>query len=229
MEELGYRVGRYDEATGRLVGLSRRDQVMYRLSPDHLPPFMRLTEHPLVPYVAFDFANSLTWAESPWAVPMDEALAECDMVRTVGDASGVSLRSLTLPYAFLFTTLHLFREAWFERTAAEKTTLGFFCDIVRFWRRYRPELCSILPDMVERFGLADPVSWVCAHTDEIFGTSITVDLGLQQHATDTWLHSARGTDGRPLSWKGTMRARLQRKDGLDLHPVSQPTAPGVQQ
>jgi len=46
---------------------------------------------------------------------MTEVLADLDTVETIVGTDTIQLPSLTGPYNFLFTVMHLFREAWFER------------------------------------------------------------------------------------------------------------------
>ncbi len=212
MADLGYVVGHYDWSTGSIIDLPRQTEIMYRLNPDHLPHYIRLTHQVPVPFVAIDFANSLTWTRSPWHVPMEEALAEITSVSITDnqELENEALPTLSVQYLFLFTVLHLFREAWFQRTAPF-TKLAQFCDIVRLWSREKDALRNRLPTILEQHALVEPVAWVCEHTDSIFGTSIVRELCLQGQVSDKWLHSAYGLDGSNLTWVGTMRNRLSRK------------------
>lgn len=212
MTALGYRIGIYDWSIGTIVPLPREREILYRLNPDHLPHHLRLTQRELIPYIAVDFANSITWARSEWQVPMDVVMADLTSttvtyINDQGDPKRSKLPSLSVEYGFLFAILHLFREAWFQRTASN-ITLGQFCDIVRLWHRERDTLRNLVPRLVDRYNLADPVAWVCEHTDSVFGSSITDDLQLRGQVSDAWLQSTHGTDGIDMFWAGTMRERL---------------------
>ena len=217
MIELGYVVGEYDWTARSIVDLPRHKAIMYRLSPDHLPHHLRLTQDPLVPYVSIDFANSLTWTKSPWHIPMEEVLAKTTSVPTVDtrEIAHSELPTLLLPYSFLFTVLHLFREAWLQRTS-RRTKLVQFCDIARFWHREREVLQRRLPAIIKRHNLAKPLAWVCGHTDALFGTRIAEELAIRGEASDRWLHSARGIDGSDLLWAGSMRDRLRDRRDIQL-------------
>ncbi|MER6691794.1 nucleotidyltransferase family protein, partial [Streptomyces minutiscleroticus] len=103
----GYsRNAKYDTSTRALVPRSKAELRVYQLSPDHLPHYLRLTPDPVLPYIAVDVANSLTWHTSSWQVPMEDVLTE---LRSVETGPGKYLDALMPHYAFLFTCLHLFR------------------------------------------------------------------------------------------------------------------------
>ena len=155
MSQLGYAVGEYDWSSGSTVALRRHKDIMYRLNPDHLPHHLRLTQQMLVPYVAIDFANSLTWTNSAWSVPMEDVLAEIARVSTtnISELEHGELPPLSVQYSFLFAVLHLFREARCQRTAGS-TNLAQFSDIVRLWRQEQDTLRSRLPDVVKRHALS---------------------------------------------------------------------------
>lgn len=205
---LGYRPrSTFDPVTGELRDLSRAKQIIYQLNPDHLPHFYRLIDDLCVPVLCVDVANSLTWHNSDWQVPMDAVLAEIWSVEVVG---GARLPSLSPAHSFLFLCLHLFREGWVERfVQSGDVSLAQFVDIARAWLRSSAEVRARVRADLVAFDLAEPVAWVCGHTDALFGSEMVAELGLTAFAGRDWLASAQGGGGRRLTWSGDMRERLR--------------------
>lgn len=173
-----------------------------------------MTGDAAVPVVVVDVANSLTWHGSPWNVPVE--LTHHD-ARSVTVLDGHELPAMAPPHALLFVCLHLFREGWFERTIRTKDiSLAQFADVALAWQSLDPLQRQELAAIVRDCGLEEPMAWVTAHTDSLFGDSMTEDLGLVEVATPTWLSSARSVGGVTLHWHGTMRERLRFSGSLDL-------------
>lgn len=211
MTDLGYTNGVYERRTHTIGSLPSKTRMLYRLSPDHLPHFIRLRDDEETPFSLIDFAYSLTWHGSQWQVPMDEVLAERGRltVPAGGGSPALDLPTLREPYSFLFAVLHLFREAWFERTARVRdVTYGGLTDVYRAWQRSGDDIAAPLRDVIDRHGLHDPVRWVAAHTDTVFGTSIAATLGLAADPDDPWLRSARSLQGQQVQWTGSIHDRL---------------------
>lgn len=205
---------RFDSASGSLLPIGRAAARVYQFSPDHLPHFHRLTGDAAVPVVVVDVANSLTWHGSPWEVPVK---LTHDGARPAAVLDGRELPAMAPPHAFLFICLHLFREGWFERTIKTKDlSLAQFADVALAWRSLGPLERRELAAIVHEYGLEEPVAWVTAHTDSLFGDSMTGQLGLAEAATPAWLSSARSSGGMTLHWPGTMRARLRSSGSLEL-------------
>lgn len=216
LEALGYRTGHFHRSRGEVVPLDRKSAVMYTLHPDHLPHFARATGDPVVPYVAVDVANSLTWFDSPWQVPVGPCLERARPHPLPGvDAAVPALDPAT---HFLFTALHLFREGWFENSIQSGTdvSLAKFSDLHHAWAAWGPEIRDELRAMLDRFGLHEPVLWVLEHLDRTFGTGVCEDLGLAGRVTEEWLHSAKPGTGPLLHWRGTMRQRLHSRNRASL-------------
>jgi len=214
MTKLGFRVGSYDWRTRGVKEPDRRERVMTRLYPDHLPDFVRLTEDPVIRYINVDFATSLTWTRSPFHVPVESALAEVVPLVLPGHP-GVSVPRLSTTFQFLFTVLHLFREAWlveWDEWAGNDVNLMKFGDVVRLLRTYEETLVTeALVQNMEQYGITDAILWVLEHTDRALGTSFVPALGLAGRASESWLASACAVGGKRLQWKGTMRERLHCK------------------
>ena len=218
MDQLGFESGLFDWRQRRVVPLSRRDLITHRLNPDHLPNFARPSGDPVVRHLYVDFANSLTWTSSPYEVPVEEALAE-RRLQPIPGVDGVELPCFTPEYQFVFTALHLFREAWFERwmEADQDVNLMKFGDLVRLWERERESLSRPeLVELLEGYGIVGPVVWVLEHLDRTLHTSIVAALGLQERVTEEWLTSAYKSGGQLRQWRGTMRQRLHSKDRAAL-------------
>lgn len=228
LEDLGYaRNKRYDPRLHQLVDLPRRDQVMYRLSPDHLPHFMRVLDGECVPFLMVDVAFSLTWHASPWQIPTAEALDRIVEVPVTDDGAVAALPTLHPVHEFLFAALHLFREGWVERTAVKSDVrLTQFADLLRVWRQRAAEHREAVVGRIAAHGLELPLAWACAHTDTLFGSEMTGELGLADHRDADWLRSARGADGSCRYWSGDIRKRLADPAPLHLTTGEPPRLPG---
>ncbi|WP_069867506.1 nucleotidyltransferase family protein [Streptomyces malaysiensis] len=216
--DLGYTPdAAFDPETGKLKEISRLDQRMYRMSRDHLPHLRMLTDDICVPHISVDVANSLTWHGSRWQVPMRQVI---ERIETVPVLNGSTLPALSAPHAFLFLCLHVFREGWLQRTIVTKDlALSQFADILRQWRRSSPDLRRDIQAAIEEFGLAEPMAWVCGHTDALFRTRLLEELGLTEQADPLWSASAQGAGGQPLTWHGDMRRRLRESTPPALSPL----------
>ncbi|MFI9504934.1 nucleotidyltransferase family protein [Nocardia sp. NPDC052566] len=191
----------WDPATKTLVPRSRTELRTYQLSPDHLPHFHRVVADLLVPVVIVDVANSLTWHNAPWTVPMDPVM---DTRRTDPE-----LPVLSAEYSFLFTCLHLFREGWLDRfTRIKGIALALFGDVLREWRRLDAAARKSVGQIIGEHDLFRPMAWVCRHTDLLFDTTIADELDLLEYAAPEWLAEAMGADGRTFHRPGGSTALL---------------------
>ena len=208
MTALGFRPGRYN-SDRRAIELDRRTELLYRLNPDHLPHFSRLNDDLILPCIMVDFANSFTWTNSAWQIPMDRCLSELRH-------HPIPNREVTLPrlaptFELLFTILHVFREAWLQQSegAALEVDLVRFADVLHCFNSQREEIThGDFRSVVDEFGLKDPVLWVLEHLDRVLGTDVVRSLGWDGIVSGEWLASARAPGGRQLRWRGTMRQRL---------------------
>jgi hypothetical protein len=214
MHRLGYETGLFDWQTGSVTPLSRRDMITHKLNPDHIPNLARPTGDPVIRHTYVDFANSLTWASSPYDVPVEDALAtRC--FQPIPGVEGVQLPCFSPEFQFVFTILHLFREAWFDRWLEidQDVNLMKFGDLVRLWNRDRERLEKAeLVEMLENYGIVGPAVWVLEHLDRTLHTSIVPALGLEGRVTEDWLASAYASAGALHRWYGTMRQRLHSKN-----------------
>ena len=228
MRDLGYETGHYDWATYQLTPLKREERAVFQLNRDHLPHFLKPIKDAVIPCIYIDFASSLTWTRSPFEIPVSVALSEIDFQSIPGD-SATMMPCFKPKFQFIFTVLHLFREAWVYREGWVSTinkgweddvTLGKFADVVRLWQSYEEAIiASSFTDTIEEYQLTAPVVWVLEHTDRTFKTNIVSTLGLKEKVSEDWLHSSGGSGGKLITWKGTMIDRLlcKNRQGLFIY------------
>ncbi|WP_280345113.1 nucleotidyltransferase family protein [Nocardia abscessus] len=212
--DLGFEFGTYDRHKHRIDPLNREDELVYRMYPDHLPHAVKMRNDPLVSFVMVDFAFSLTWFQAPWQIDMDRALSSPMSVRPKEDFACAqvfpgSISSLSVPFLWLFTVLHLFRETWIERDAMQGgSTLAQYRDVIQLWKIMSPEAKSEARLIIMESRTAFPVKWICEHTDKIFGTSICDELDIGDPLPGYLLYTGLGSGGTVLTWDGTMEHRL---------------------
>jgi hypothetical protein len=207
MQELGFRPF-FDWAKD-----ARREEISSRLNPDHLPKLARDVDQPGIRTVQVDIANSLTWTKSPFNVPVEEAL-ENPVEQPVPGTRGVSLPCFRPIYQFLFTVLHLFREAWLQKFVdlGSDVSLMKFGDVIRLIDRHRNELTGgELLRIMEIHNVTHPVAWVLRHMDETFDAHALELLGLQKHGDEQLLAAQMRSPAYVGAWGQSMRERLQSK------------------
>ncbi len=210
LAKLGYEIGQYDPFKNTINPMPRKELMIYKMHPDHLPPYVGLTGDPLVGAIGIDFSFSFTWFNSTYHVPLERAFEETRAVSFPGIADG-QLFMFNPVYQFIFTSLHLFREAWFERWIEfeQDVNLLKFTDIVRLWIAYGEEIkASGFSDLLVAFGITKPVTWVLEHMDRTFNMDVVDTLELRDHVDVGMLFSAYSADGEERPWNGTMRKRL---------------------
>ena len=201
---------------------ARREEISSRLNRDHLPKLARDVDHPGVRLINVDVANSLTWTKSPFDVPVEEAL-ERRVDHPVPGMPGVSLPCFRPRYQFLFTALHLFREAWLQKFVDFGNDVGLmkFGDVIRLIDRYRAELSDgELLRIMETHRVSDPVAWVLRRLDDTFHTHTLELLALENHGDEQLLASQLQSSGYVRASGQSMRERLQSKTRLCLRPVT---------
>lgn len=217
--ELGYSMGTFDYETGKIKPHSRELMIKYKLSPDHLPSHILLTGSIIVPFIEVDIANSLTWTSCPFQIPVELALENIIYQSLLG-SEDIQLPIFSSQFQFIFTILHLFKEAWIEITLdmnGKDVSLSKFSDVVRIWRTYKNQLQNQeFVAILEQWSIVEPVLWVLEHLDRTFQTNIVSDLGLEGRVTEEWLSSASANNRISRQWHGTMRERLFSRDRHQL-------------
>ena len=200
----------------------RREEISSRLNPDHLPKLARAIDQPGTRTIQVDVANSLTWTRSPFDVPVGEALQD-PVEQSVPGMPGVGVPCFRPIYQFLFTVLHLFREAWLQKFVdfGNDVSLMKFGDVVRLIDQHRDELTDgELLRTMEAHNLTDAVAWVLRRLDETFQTHTLELLGLEKHGDEERLASQMQSSGYVRAWGQSMRERLQSKTRGSLRPAA---------
>ena len=201
---------------------ARREEISSRLNPDHLPKLAREIDQPGSRIINLDVANSLTWTKSPFDVPVEQALKEAVEQPVPGTPRG-SVPCFRPTYQFLFTVLHLFREAWLQKFVDFGNDVGLmkFGDVIRLIDRDRNELTDgELLRIMEAHNVAHPVAWVLRHLDEIFQTNTLELLALEKHGDEELLTSQMSSSGYVGAWGQSMRERLQSKNRGSSRPIA---------
>jgi Uncharacterised nucleotidyltransferase len=192
---------------------ARREEISSRLNRDHLPKLAREMDQPGTRIINIDIANSLTWTKSPFDVPVEEAL-ENPVEQPVPNMPGVSIPCFRPVYQFLFTVLHLFREAWLQKFVDFGTDVGLmkFGDVIRLIDRDRNELTDgELLRIMQAHRVTDAVAWVLRHMDETFQTRTLELLALEKYGDEKLLASQMQSSAYVGAWGQSMRERLQSK------------------
>lgn len=222
--DLGYEIGHFDWTTNSVIPINREQKIVYSINPDHLPRFTLLTNDPIIKHIEVDFACSLTWTRSPFNVSINDALSDICYQR-IPDFSEIKMPCFTPKFQFIFTILHLFREAWVFREGWTERMLGWdddvhlskFADVIKLWRAYENDINSQdFLDTIETYEIKDPIVWVLEHLDRTFNTNIVSSLYLTDSICEDWLSSAGASENRRPKWKGTMRERLHCKNRRQL-------------
>jgi hypothetical protein len=200
---------------------ARREEISSRLNRDHLPKLAREIDRPGTRTINIDVANSLTWTKSPFDVPVEEALGN-PVELPVPGMFGVNLPCFRPVYQFLFTVLHLFREAWLQKFVDFGTDVGLmkFGDVIRLLDRDRKELTDgDLLRTMQTYSVTDAVAWVLFRLDETFYTNAVELLGLEEYGDEEQLASQMQSSAYVRAWGQSMRERLQSKTRGSLRPV----------
>ena len=151
---------------------------------------------------------------------------EDSIEQPVPDMPGVDLPCFRPIYQFLFTVLHLFREAWLQKFVDFGNDVGLmkFGDVIRLIDRNRDELTNgELLRIVETHNVIDAVAWVLRHLDETFHTRTLELLALEKHGDEELLANQMQSSGYVSAWGQSMRERLQSKTRSSLRPRRRPT------
>jgi hypothetical protein len=215
LHELGYEMGYYDWLKQCVMSHDRRELLIYKMSPDHVPPFAMGTDDDIIPGVKVDIANNLTWENSGYEIPLDKAFAKV-IYQPVPGFSDFEMPCFVPVYQFIHTVMHLFREAWVERRwqddSGKDVNLSKFGDVIRLWQKHSDEfLAPSFVETLKELGIIEPVLWVLEHLDRAFGLDSVAALGLVGYVEANWLYTAYNPRGELFRWRGSMRERLQSK------------------
>ncbi|MGI8890088.1 MAG: nucleotidyltransferase family protein [Chthoniobacterales bacterium] len=201
---------------------ARREEISSRLNRDHLPKLARELDQPGTRIVMIDVANSLTWTKSPFDVPVEEALVN-PVAQSVPGISGVSVPCFRPIYQFLFTTLHLFREAWLQKFVDFGNDVGLmkFGDVIRLLDLHRDELTDgALRRIMETHHVTHAVAWVLGRLNETFHTRSLQLLALEEFDDEQLLADQMQASGYVSAGGQSMRDRLQSKTRGSAKPTA---------
>ena len=220
MKELGFRTF-FEWAKD-----ARREEISSLLNRDHLPKLMRSIDQPGIRIINIDVANSLTWTNSPFDVPVEEALENPVQLPVQGlpDTTVPGFRPI---YQFLFTVLHLFREAWLQKFVDFGNDVGLmkFGDVVRLIERNRKELTDgELRRVMEVHHVTHPVAWVLRSMDETFKTRTVELLALERHGDEEHLAPLMQSRAYVDTCGQSMRERLQSKTRGSVRASAKPSS-----
>lgn len=201
---------------------ARREEISSRLNRDHLPKLAREIDYPGTRIINIDVANSLTWTKSPFDVPVEEAL-EDSVEQPVPGMPGVSIPCFRPKYQFLFTVLHLFREAWLQKFVDFGIDVGLmkFGDVIRLIDQNRNGLTDgELLRIMETHNVTHPVAWVLRHLDETFQTRTQELFALEEYGDEELLASQMQSSAYVRALGQSMRERLQSKSRGSVRPLA---------
>ncbi|MES2939364.1 MAG: nucleotidyltransferase family protein [Pseudomonadota bacterium] len=210
----GCRTGEQD-AERRFRPHTRAEEVFTTLYPDHLPRLvLPLEDEPAEPSVAFDVSLDLGWSMAPLSGRRAGMLVH---EIAAGVTTGNGLRTSGSPaFHFLDVALHMFRDAYFQKTIGERKDvhLSKFLDLELLWRCMGAGERARLDALAREAGARGVLAWVAHHGDAVFGCGMAAALGLAEPepgwpAPDTW----QAADGSVRAWRGSMVQRLRAKSG----------------
>ena len=216
LQELGFRPF-FDWAKD-----ARREEISSRLNRDHLPKLARKIDQPGTRIINIDVANSLTWAKSPFDVPVDKAL-ENPVEQAVPGIPGASIPCFRPEYQFLFTVLHLFREAWLQKFVDFGTDVGLmkFGDVIRLIHRDHDKLTDgELLRIMQTHNVTHAVGWVLRHIDETFQTRTLELFALERYGDEKLLGGQMQSSAYVSASGQPMRERLQSKSRGSVRPLA---------
>lgn len=212
LKDLRYQQGFADPIKGEIHPHARKDVMTYALHRDHLLPFVLETGDEVFPYLYVDVACSFTWAGDSNSLDIGEALARRSPVQLPAlGATVIDTYRFDRGEELIFTVLHLFREAWFDRWARMQQDVNMmkFCDVLRLFHANRQYYaCAEFREHLQSSGILRPFAWVMTHLDRSFGTDICEQMRLTGVVDESYLFSAHDPAKGTRRWRGTMRDRL---------------------
>ena len=218
-EHLGFFHGAYAHGTHNLERWGRREAILYRLFPDHLPRYVRIHDDPFVRVVFVDIATELAWHGSSYTEALRGFLEE--QFQSPSTVEG--MQTMGLVGHFIDCVLHLYREASFEThiRAGYDVSLRKFLDVLVLWSKLDTSGRAEVKAVIETYGIALPVAWVTHHLDALFDSEVSASLGLEGRLSERELQTWYSDNSKPGQWHGTMRQRLFASDRL---PLFEPTS-----
>ena len=210
LKELNYEQGLLKEKENKIMPFDRKKLMRFQLFPDHIPHYSIKTNDPLIKAVPVDYAFSVTWARSQFQIPMEIVLKEI-IYQKIPGASNILMPCLNPTFQFVFTILHLYREAKFINPVKMEKALNLmkFTDVLRIWNTYNSEIITNnFSWLIKELGIVEPIAWVLEQTDIVFGTRIQELVGCPILEKEFLVEFPDGKIGK---WKCSMKTLLDAK------------------
>lgn len=211
LKDMGFSIGKYDIATGKIIEHTRQESLIYKFSPDHLIRFTTLTDELTCRHMDLDFANNLSWHNSQYVIPMEDALKEIETITVNFQNREYQIRKFNDHFEFIFVLMHLYREAWFYKKdiqIEEDVNIKKFFDVIQYLKQRKDVIFSeSFLMLLEKYNILKPFKWVIIHTDFVFGTNFSTEIDTSD-IDEAYLNSAFESQGKTRLWKGNMTERL---------------------
>ncbi|MCY7079215.1 nucleotidyltransferase family protein [Streptococcus oralis] len=163
--ELGYSSGKFDYQSKQIIRHSREKMLMYKLTGDHLPDYVKIGyDKPLIP-LTIDTTININWEKNkvvsldPFNSLSNIKIKDTD-IKTIGNIPHI---------CYLF--LHMYKHGKSLRLQQKKLGISFamLSDIFMFLNRYEQwEDPTLVEEECRRYGLSDEFDWGINYLKSIF-------------------------------------------------------------
>ncbi|WP_151736043.1 nucleotidyltransferase family protein [Paenibacillus tengchongensis] len=207
-------LGKYDYLTNQISSHSRQQQLLFKLTKDHLSDYLISTGDDILPTVKIDVSTDYDWINRGSKNKFGEYLYSGVFELEINERLKIPV--LNHAYHFLYIVLHLYRHAWSYRFIKRNISirLSMFNDLLLYWLNFKSELVEEFPLILQDSSIYKQVSWVIYHTDQIFETDISKSLGLTVESNS--INNAFGQNNGIIYWEGSIENRLWCHDEITL-------------
>jgi hypothetical protein len=201
-----YITGTYDCLNNEIVPMTREKEIFFRVTRDHLPEHMVLTNNQVCPFVKIDVSINNDWKEKGYVLPLLSGSKNIDKFDL--EFNNIKVKTLKTEYHFLYAILHLHRHAWSYRFIERNISvrLSMFMDIAILWLKNKKELQEKFVKLLVDEAMLEKVSWVLYYTDRLWNLDIIASLNLTVNRNA--LNKAYSRSGSYMSWNGGIEQRL---------------------
>lgn len=163
--ELGYSSGKFDYSSKKIVQHSREKMLMYKLTGDHLPDYVKIGfDRPLIP-LTIDTTININWEKNKTMTlnpfnSLSNVKIKNTKIKTMDDISHI---------CYLF--LHMYKHEKSLRLQQKKLGINFamLSDIFMFLNRCQYwENITIIKNECQRYGLLHEFEWGINHLKKYF-------------------------------------------------------------
>ena len=186
--------------------MTREKEIFFRVTRDHLPEHMVLTNNQVCPFVKIDVSINNDWKEKGYVLPLLSGSKNIDKFDL--EFNNIKVKTLKTEYHFLYAILHLHRHAWSYRFIERNISvrLSMFMDIAILWLKNKKELQEKFVKLLVDEAMLEKVSWVLYYTDRLWNLDIIASLNLTVNRNA--LNKAYSRSGSYMSWNGGIEQRL---------------------